>query len=52
MLSPGSTCSALGGEDGDPSSWRSFMGGRQLGRQGTLHVHQHRVEDLLPVAIP
>jgi hypothetical protein len=51
-LSLGSTCSKLVGQDGGPSSWRVSVEGRQLERQGTPHLCQHRVGDLLPVAIP
>jgi hypothetical protein len=52
MLPPSSTCSELGGQDGDSSSWRASVGGRQLERRGTPHLHQHGVRDLLPVAVP
>jgi hypothetical protein len=51
MLSPGSTYSELGGHDGDLSSWQASVGGCQLQRRGTPHLHQHGVEDLLPVAV-
>jgi hypothetical protein len=36
MLSPSSTCSELGGQDGDPSSWQEVVGGRQQEWPGTL----------------
>jgi hypothetical protein len=52
MLSPGSTCSELGGQDSDSSSWRVLVGGRQLERRGTPHLHQHGVGDLLPIDVP
>jgi hypothetical protein len=41
MLSPGSTYLELGGQDNDPSSWRALVGGHQLERRGTPHLHQH-----------
>jgi hypothetical protein len=28
------------------------VGGHQLERRGTLHLHQHRVGDLLPIVVP
>jgi hypothetical protein len=52
MLSLGSTCLELGGQDGDPSSWQASVGGCQLEWPGTLHLCQHGARDLLPVAIP
>jgi hypothetical protein len=52
MLSPGSTCSELGGQDGDPSSWQALMGGRQLEWPRTPHLCQHEAGDLLSVVVP
>jgi hypothetical protein len=51
-LSPSSTYSELGGQDGDLSSWQALVGGRQLERPGTPHLCQHGVEDRLPVVVP
>jgi hypothetical protein len=51
-LSPSSTYSELGGQDGDLSSWQASVGGRQLERPGTPHLCQHGVEDHLPVVVP
>jgi hypothetical protein len=52
MLSPGFTCSELGGQDGDPSNWREAVGGRQLEWSGTQHVGQHGAEEILSVVVP
>jgi hypothetical protein len=52
MLSTGSTCSELRGQDGDPSNWWALVEGRQLERPGTPHLCQHGAGDLLPVAVP
>jgi hypothetical protein len=52
MLPPGSTCSELGGQDDDPSSWGEAMGGCQLERPGTPHMCQHRAGDLLSIVVP
>jgi hypothetical protein len=52
MLSPGSTCSEMGEQDGDPSSWREAVVGRQLEWSGTPQLCQHKVGDLLSVVIP
>jgi hypothetical protein len=52
MLSPASTCLKLGGQDGDPSSWRASVGERQLERPRTPHLCQYGVGDLLSVAVP
>jgi hypothetical protein len=52
MLSPGSTRLELGGQDGDPSSWRSLVGGQQLEWLGTPYLCQHGVGDLLLVVVP
>jgi hypothetical protein len=52
MLSPGSTCSELRGQDGDPSSWQASVGGHQLEWPGTPNLCQRGAGDLLPVVVP
>jgi hypothetical protein len=52
MLSPSSTYSELGGQDGDLSSWREEVGGRQLEWLGTSHICQHGAGDLLSIVVP
>jgi hypothetical protein len=51
-LTPGSTCSELGGQDDDLSSWQASVGECQLEWSGTMHLCQHRAGDLLPVDVP
>jgi hypothetical protein len=51
-LPPGSTCSELRGQDGDPSTWRALVGGHQLEWRGTPPLYQHKVGDLLLVVVP
>jgi hypothetical protein len=51
MLSPGSTCSELGGQDSDPLSWRAAVGGCQLEQLGSPQLCQHGARGLLSVVV-